>query len=121
MATTPSQQPGEQELEKLVKDFQILQEQLRASALQLDQLQNQKADLERAKGEIEKASGKVYITIGNVIVETTKEKALAEIKEKSELAEARVQSTTKHYNDLKAKEKASSERITQLYKQGGGA
>jgi chaperonin cofactor prefoldin len=121
MATTNAPTGGEQELEKLVKDYQMLQEQMRSAALQLDQLQNQKADLERAKAEIEKATGKVYVTIGNVIVETTKEKALSDIKEKGELTEARILSSNKHYTELKNKEKTTSERITQLYKQGGGA
>ena len=119
MATTnpPNQ---EQELEKLVKDYQMLQEQMRSAALQLDQLQNQKADLDRATKEIEGSTGKVYVTIGNVIVETPKEKALTEIKEKGELTEARLLSANKHYTELKNREKTTSERITQLYKQGGG-
>ncbi len=122
MAATNPAEPGQQELEKLVRDYQIIQEQLRTAALQLDQLQNQKADMERAKEEIEKSAGKVYMTIGNVIVETQKERALSELKEKAELTEARILSANKQYTDLKNKEKQTGDRITQLYKQspGGG-
>jgi chaperonin cofactor prefoldin len=119
MATNASQ-PSEEDIEKLERDYQMLQEQMRTAALQLDQLQNLKADLERAKAELDKATGKVYLTIGNVIVETTKEKALADIKDRAELTDARMQSANKQYTELKSKEKSAGDRLTQLYKQGQG-
>ncbi len=118
MSASGSAAPPEQEIEKAVRDYQTVQEQLRNSALQLDQLQGAKADLDRAQAEIEKAAGKVYITVGGVIVETSKEKALAEIKERTELTEVRVKSATKQYNDLKAREKQLGEKLTSLYQQG---
>lgn len=116
-----TQQPAPQDIEKLVKDYQMVQEQLRMYAIQLDQLKNQKAELERAGEEVGKATGKVYISVGGVIVETTKAKAQEDIKEKSELTETRVKSTDKMFNDLKAKEKSLNEKITQIYKSGQGA
>ena len=111
---------GGNDTEKTVRDYQNTQEQLRATMMQLDQLQIQKAELERAKEEVAGANGKVYITVGGVIVETSKDKAQADIKEKSELAEVRIGSLTKQLNELKAKEKALSEKITQMYKQSQG-
>ena len=117
----PQQQPNEQEIEKLVKDYQMLQEQLRVYAIQLDQLKNQNAELDRANEEVAKATGKVYISVGGVIVETTKEKAQTDIKDRKELSESRIQSITKMYNDLKTKEKQLNEKITQIYKSGQGA
>ena len=98
----------------------MLQEQMRSATLQLDQLQIQKAELEKAKDEVGGASGKVYITVGSVIVETNKDKALSDIKEKAELTEVRIGSLTKQLNDLKTKEKTLGEKITQLYKQSQG-
>ena len=121
MATTNPTQPGEQEIEKMVREYQMLQEQLRGAALQLDQMQNVKADLERAKSEIEKASGKVYISVGSVIVETTKEKALSDVTEKAEIANVRLQSANKQYTEFKTREKQLGEKITQIYQQGRGA
>lgn len=111
---------GESEAEKIVGDYQMVQEQLRAAAMQLEQLQVQKAELSRAKEEVEGASGRVYITVGGVIVETNKDKALADIKEKSELAEVRITSMAKQFNEFKAKEKQLGEKLTQMYKQGQG-
>jgi prefoldin beta subunit len=108
---------SEQEMEKLLRDYQILQEQIRSFAIQLDQLHNQKGDLERAKEEIDKASGKIYITVGGVIVETSKESASKDIEERSELTETRITSMTRQYTELRNKEKQYSERIMQAYKQ----
>ena len=89
----------------------MVQEQLRAAAMQLNQFQGQKSELEKAKAEVEAASGKVYVTMGGVIVETSKEKALGDIKERSELADVRIGSLTKQYNELKAKEKQLGDKL----------
>jgi prefoldin beta subunit len=97
-----------------------LQEQLRNVALQLEQFQSQKIDLERAKEELGKATGKVYISVGGVIVETTKEKALSDITDRSALTETRLQSANKQYTEFRSKEKQLNEKITQLYKQSQG-
>ncbi|MDE1849225.1 MAG: prefoldin subunit [Candidatus Micrarchaeota archaeon] len=113
----PQKQPAEQDMEKLARDYQMLQEQLRVVSMQLEQLKAQKIDLERAKEEVDKASGKVYISVGGVIVETTKEKAQSDIKDKQELSDTRIQSLTKQQNDLRAREKGIGEKLTQLYKQ----
>lgn len=111
---------GEKEAEKLVRDYQMTQEQLRAAAMQLEQLQTQTTELARAKEEVSGSTGKVYITVGGVIVETNKEKALADIKDKSEFVEVRLNSLTKQFNDLKAKEKQLGEKLTQMYKKDQG-
>lgn len=115
-----AQNIGENDVEKLVRDYQILQEQLRASAMQLDQLQNQKLELEKANEEVGKSSGKVYLSVGGVIIETPKEKALGEIKERAELTEVRITLMTKQFNELKVKEKTLGDRLSQLYKSSQG-
>ncbi len=109
----------EEQAEKMVREYQTLQEQLRNAAMQLDQLQAAKTDLERAKEEVSKAEGKVYLTVGGVIVETKREKALSEIAERAELATIRTNSATKQYNELKSREKELGEKLTVLYKQSG--
>ena len=75
---TQSQPGGQEEAERAVRDYQMVQEQMRAAAMQLNQFESQKAELEKARGEVSSASGKVYVTMGGVIVETTKEKALGD-------------------------------------------
>ncbi len=117
MAHAATPQP-EQEVEKLLKDYQTTQEQLRTLAIQLEQFQAQKLEMERAKEELGKASGKVYFSVGGVIVETTKEKALTDINDRHELTSARLQSINKQYTDVKARERQLNEELTRLYKQG---
>jgi prefoldin beta subunit len=118
---TQSQQGGQEEAEQAVRDYQMVQEQMRAAAMQLNQFQSQKAELEKARAEVDAATGKVYVTMGGVIVETSKEKALKDIKERSELADVRIGSLTKQYNELKSKEKQLGDKLTQLYKQSQGS
>ncbi|MGC8547692.1 MAG: prefoldin subunit [Candidatus Micrarchaeia archaeon] len=110
----------ENDIEKLLGDYQAIQEQMKSFASLLDQLQSQKEEIEKAKEEVTNSTGKVYISVGGVLVETTKEKSLSDLSSKAELTELRISTTTKQYNELKSKEKQLSEKITQLYKQGGG-
>jgi len=110
------EQQNQQEIEKMVKDYQVVQEQLRVYSIQLEQLKAQKSELGRAKEEVEKSTGKVYLTVGGVIVESTKDKAVADLKDRSELSDTRIASITKQFNDIKVKEKSLSEKITSMYK-----
>lgn len=116
----PAQTDG-QEIEKVVRDYQMVQEQLRVYAIQLDQLKAQKAEFEKAQEEVDGSTGKVYISVGGVIVETTKAKASADLKDRTELSETRIQSVTKQYSELKSREKQLSDRITEMYKSVQGA
>ncbi len=108
---------NEKDIEKMIKDYQQVQAQMRSLAMQLDQYQLQRSEIETAKAEVEKAAGKVYLTVGGVMVETNKEAATKNITEKMELLEVRLQSSSKQYNELKAKEQTLREKLTQLSKQ----
>ncbi|MDE1851506.1 MAG: prefoldin subunit [Candidatus Micrarchaeota archaeon] len=116
----PQKNPTEQDVERMARDYQTVQEQLRVVSMQLEQLRAQKIDLERAKAEIDRASGKVYISVGGIIVETTKDKALADIKDKAELGDTRISSLAKQQTDLRTREKGIGEKLTQFYKQAQG-
>ncbi len=120
MATQGNPQSETQDLEKMLKDYQVIQDQLRSVALQLDQLQAQKIDMEKAREELDKAQGKVYITVGGVMVETTKEKALTDISERVSLNKARIDSMNKQYTELRNREKQLNEKITSVYKSSQG-
>ena len=98
----------------------MMQEQLRVYSIQLEQLKAQKAEYERANEEVAAATGKVYMSVGGLIVETTKEKAVADLKDRTELSETRITSVTKQFNEMKAREKQLSEKITELYKAAQG-
>ena len=95
-----------------MREYQAVQDQLRASALQIEQLQLQKSDLEMAKNEVAKSSGKVYLNVGGVMVETTREGALKDIGEKLELSGVRLQSLNKQYAEARAKEKELRDKLS---------
>ena len=106
----------QKEIEKLAKDYQVAQEQLRMVTLQLEQLKAQKAELDGEKEQLEKATGKTYSTIGGIMVETDKAKALEDVKDRAELTQARLQSINKQYTELRAKEKELNTKIADIYK-----
>lgn len=114
------EQPQESDLEKMLKEYQLLQEQLRSMAMQVEQFRGQKIEMERAKEELEKSSGKVYISVGGIMAETPKEKALTDITDRHSLTETRLNSVNKQYNDMRAREKLLNEKITKLYKASQG-
>jgi prefoldin beta subunit len=105
-----------QELEKLTRDYQLIQEQLQALSMQKEQFSMQKEEHKEALMELEKSSGKIYLTIGGAIVETPKSDALTKIKEKQESIEMRLTIVNKQYEDFSKKEKALREEITTALK-----
>ena len=111
--------PKEQ-IEKLTSDYQALQEQLQALALQKAQFMEQKEELSMALEEINKAKGKVYSAIGGVMVETTREEAVKNVKERQDSAEMRLSIVNKQYDEAVKKEKALREQIEGMLKADGG-
>ncbi len=101
-----------QELEKLTRDYQTLQEQLQTLAVQKEQFAIQKEEHKEAMAEVEKSSGKIYVNVGGVVVETTKGEAVAKIKERQESIEMRLAIINKQYDEFSKREKALRETIT---------
>lgn len=114
MENTSPSKPNPQDVEKMIRDYQMIQEQIRSYSIQVEQLSLQKSELETAKEEVEKSTGKVYVTVGGVIVETKKDVALKNIDDRSESSVVRLQSANKQLNELRTKEKNLREKITQL-------
>jgi prefoldin beta subunit len=100
------------QLEKLTKEYQMLQDQLQSVAMQKEQFTEMKEEYKDAMAEVEKASGKIYLSVGGVIVEVPKEKAVADIKEKQESTEMRLGIVSKQYDDLSKREQSLRTEIT---------
>ncbi|MGC8496110.1 MAG: prefoldin subunit [Candidatus Micrarchaeia archaeon] len=107
----------EDKLEKLSKDYQLLQEQMQSLALQREQFRLQKEEYKEALEELEKAQGKVYMAIGGIMVETTKEEAKKGIEEKASMAEMRLGIVTKQYEEIAKKEQDMRTQINNLLKE----
>ena len=104
------------QIEKLTKEYQMLQEQLQSVAMQKEQFTEMKEEFKEAMAEVEKATGKVYLSVGGVIVEVPKEKAVKDIKEKQESTEMRLGIVSKKYEDFSKREQSLRTNITNALK-----
>ena len=104
----------ENNLEKLTLDYQKVEEQLQALSMQREQFTAQKDELSHAKEQIEGSSGKVYSSVGGAIVEATKEAALEDINEKSELTDMRLTMLKKQIDELKKREQELREKVMSM-------
>ncbi len=107
-----------EQLEKLTGEYQELQMQLQSLALQRMQFTEQKEEYTQAQKYLESAAGRVYIEIGGLIVETTKEEAVKELKERLESAEMRLGIIGKQYDEAAKKEKTMRSALNAEF--GGG-
>ncbi len=107
-------------IEKLTADYQRVEEQLQALSMQMEQFKAQKDELARAKEQIEKSNGKIFSSIGGALIESTKEDATNDIKEKEELSEMRLTMLKKQIEELKKREQELREKVTSMVK-GHGA
>ena len=71
--------------------------------------------------ELAKANGKVYSTVGGVMVETTKNEAVKNVKERQDSVEMRLSIITKQYDESVRKEKALRDEIEGIIKGERGA
>lgn len=108
-----------QELEKLTRTYQVTQEQLQALAMQKEQFTAQREEQKAALAELAKSKGKVYRSVGGVIIETTKEDAERDLKEKQESVEMRLSLVQKQHDEISKKEKSLREEITAALKEQG--
>ncbi|MGC8572218.1 MAG: prefoldin subunit [Candidatus Micrarchaeia archaeon] len=111
----------EEEIEKLIKEYQLLADQLQSFAVQKDQFSIEKEEYKESLKELENATGKIYMSVGSVIIEASKEEAIKKIKEKQESVEMRLSLINRQYEDLSKKEKEMREKINkitqEMYKQ----
>ncbi len=105
-----------QELEKLTRDYQLIQEQLQALAMQKEQFTIQREEQKEATKELEKAEGKIYVGVGGVIVETSKTEAMKRSKDQQESVDMRLTIINKQYDEFSKKEKSLREEITEAFK-----
>jgi prefoldin beta subunit len=100
------------QIEKLTKEYQMLQDQLQSVAVQKEQFTELKEEYKAALAEVEKATGKIYLSVGGVIVEAPKDSAIKDIKAKQESTDMRLGIATKQYDELVKKEQSLRTEIT---------
>lgn len=104
------------QIEKLTKEYQALQDQLQSVAMQKEQFTEMKEEFKEAMAEIEKATGKIYLSVGGVMVEVAKDKAAKDIKEKQESTEMRLGIVSKQFEEFSKREQSLRASITAALK-----
>ena len=105
-----------EQIEKLSREYSILQEQMQALAMQREQFLERKEEYKEAFKEVEGASGKVYLALGGAIVEVQRDYALKSIKGKEEVSDMRIGILKKQYDELSKKELALRNEINAAIK-----
>ena len=106
-----------EQIEKLSREYSILQEQIQSLAIQREQFLERKEEYKEASKEVEGATGKVYLAVGGAIVEVQKDYALKSIKEKEEVSDMRVSIVKKQYDELVKKEQTLRNEINSAIKE----
>jgi prefoldin beta subunit len=106
-----------EQLEKITREYQMLQEQLQSLAMQKEQFKEQKAEFAEALEEIEKAKGRVYLAVGGIMVDVDKATATKNVKEKQDSAQMRLGITEKQFDELSKKEQSLRAEITTALKE----
>jgi prefoldin beta subunit len=101
------------ETQQTLMQLQTFQQQLEMVLLQKNSLTVQKTEIEKALEELEKTEeGKdVFKIVGPILVKTTKENLISELKEKLESIELRLKSLEKQEEKLREKIKEKQEKL----------
>ena len=105
------------QIERMTREYNILQEQLQSLAIQKEQFSEKKEEYEEALKEVQKATGKVYLAVGGAIVEVDKQYATKGIEEKKEVTTMRIGIVKKQYDDLAKKEQTLRNEINAALKE----
>ncbi len=105
-----------EQLEKLTREYQMLQEQLQGLTLQKEQFREQKEELALALAEVEKSKGKIFLAIGGIMVDVNKETATKSLKERQDSNAMRLTIVEKQFDDVSKKEQGLRSQITEALK-----
>ena len=103
-------------MEKLTREYQVLQEQLQGLGIQREQFREQKEELKMALEEVEKSKGRVFLAVGGIMVDVDKETATKSLKERQESNTMRMTIIEKQFEDASKKEQALRSQITEALK-----
>jgi prefoldin beta subunit len=105
-----------EQLEKLTREYQSLQEQLQSLAMQREQFREQKDEIKNALEEAEKSKGRIFLAIGGIMVDVDKETAIKDLKERQDSNVMRLSIVERQFEDASKKEQAIRNEITAALK-----
>lgn len=106
-------------MEKMTKEYQVIEEQLQSLALQKEQFKELKDEVVAALAEVEKAKGKIFLAVGGVMVDVDKEIASKNLKERQDSAAMRLSIVDRQFDESRKKEQALRTELTNALKETG--
>jgi prefoldin beta subunit len=88
------------ETESQIKELQLLEQNLQSILMQKQAFQMELSEVENALEELAKASGEAYKIVGNIMIKSTKDDLIKELKQKKDLIELRLKSINSQEKSL---------------------
>lgn len=112
-----------EDLNRSLVEYENMEKQLEVLLIQKHQLQLQANETRHALDELKKATGEVYRSVGAIMLHTTKEAAEADLKERQEIIDVKLNAINKQEEKLRSTvmdtQKKLQERMKE-YGKGGG-
>ena len=104
------------QVQNMIAQLQQLQQQLQMVVTQKVQLENSLKETENAIQEVEKVSDDtpIFKTVGTILVKTSKEEILKELKEKKDTFEIRIRTLERQEEKLKERLQELQKKIKSL-------
>ena len=104
------------DLNRELVEYENMEKQLEVLLIQKHQLQMQMNEIKHALDELKKAKGEVYRSVGSILVHTTKDQAEADLKERDELVEVKLNAITKQEEKLRSVVMDTQKRLQEKMK-----
>jgi len=107
------------DLSKALSQYENMEKQLEVLLIQRNQLKIQLSEIKHATEELKHATGEVYKSVGSLVIKTTKNKAEADLKERKELIEVKLNAIEKEEEKIRVIIKEMQERLKKQMKEYG--
>ena len=112
-----------EDLNRSLVEYENMEKQLEVLLIQKHQLQLQANETRHALEELKRASGDVYRSVGAIMLHTTKEDAEADLKERQEITDVKLNAINKQEEKLRSTVMESQKKLQEKMKEygkGGG-
>jgi len=111
----------QEDMNRELMEYENMEKQLEVLLIQKHQLQLQLNEIKHALEELKKAKGDVYRSIGSILLHTSKEEADADLKERDELIEVKLNAISKQEEKLRTTVMETQKRLQEKMKGYGKA
>ena len=107
------------DLNREIMEYENLEKQLEVVLIQKHQLQLQQNEIKHATEGLKKAKGEVYHSIGSLMLQSNKEEAEKDLKERSELIEVKLNALSKQEGKLRDSVTDAQKSLQEKLKEAG--